>query len=439
MSNPPKTPKQELFQYVTDLMNGGHAGTQAVFEDNAFSDRFLVYEPEKGRRQVLIRLPGNVVAHVHQEAVVSAIVDFTGKLPAEYSEYKFDYQKSVDCRNYWLHRTTPITEEIAPVLPLSGEGLTFHRLDFDPQEAETPLFDDFVSYFTHNQTAFMAFIGSLFDPKAPRQNYLWMQGEGGDGKGVMCRFLRQLFAHTFVACGSEGKNDKFFNSRLIGKRVGVFQDTQNASFVTSETFMTLSGGDPVFVEQKGKDGFTVDIPTMFIFSSNQMPNITSSKAHRRRAIIAPLRERKEEDYNGQVSTYEKRFYEERSGIVFKCLKAWVEMLKEHGKMVFDTSIVDDVAQDFESKYEAILNEHFKMDLQNFVGVVLQTEVYSTLRKLGRFSDKEVGSFNRYVERKGVQVMRAEGGSRPRYYKGLSLIKGALGNAERIDAIKEETY
>lgn len=395
-----KSQKQKLVyicKTYSNLINAKKSLTLDAFKEN-FKQKFHVAEAGKGVRVCLEETEGKVLQYTHKDALISAIIQFGDKLPSELLDYKLVTKEATQVRDYWIHLSSlfPV-KEIKPVLQKSTPGHCFHRLDFDMANQETPLFDDFLDHIETNKDAFLAYIGMLFDPTAPRQQYLWLHGEGGDGKGVFCRFLRRLFADAYVALSTNEKQiNQFFTSRLVSKRVGVFQDCHSPGFVQSEIFMMLSGGDPVFIEGKNKDGYTDEIPTMFVFSSNDLPKITGSKAHMRRAVIASMRERT--TYNGSKLTYEDRFWEERAGILHKCWQAWIRHKAENGCVIADQEIVHDVASATEEKWDSIFHDFFKPTDDDVIG--LKAHIFAkVLRNHAKMFDIEIANFKKFIERK----------------------------------------
>lgn len=420
-----KVRAQELFHIFSMLMEGGNALTKQLFKD-PFPKRYKTYMAAPGKPPIIIEVkPDGVVLETDLKVVASEIVKYCREMDPDHGEhtinYMFDEGKALRVATYWYLAQTPIEpQEVASVRFLSEVGLTWHRTDFDPQDIPTPLFANFRSHILENEFACLAWIGSLFDLKAARQNYLWLRGEGGDGKGVLMRLLKKIFGPSYVAMATDVKNNQFSNSILIGKRLGGFSDCHNLNYVMSENFMQLSGGDPVRIEQKGKDGYTADINTMFMFSSNNMPNITSSKAHMRRAVIVELKERTEDC--GDPRTYETRFYEERAGIVWQAMKAWKEMIDLHGKMVVNNSVGEQVADDFEDKYLSILEKFFVVKMHDSGGDTCSS-IYELLRTQAKLNDFEIHHFKAYLNRKGIKILRKQDeGDRRRIYKGLYIVQ-----------------
>lgn len=363
-----------------------------------------------------------------KDAVVRELLTYLTNLPEDFGWYKFDKDKTAQAIDFWMMRKeATFADDIKPVLQKSSAGYCFHRLDFDMEPGDTPLFDDFLAHFEdEGADAFMAFVGMLFDATAPRQQYLWMYGPGGDGKGTFLALLKKIFGRSYVAAvaGRHLAQDKFFTSRFIDARLGVFPDCHDPRFVQSEIFMMLTGGDAVPIEKKGKDVITMEIPTFFVVSSNDAPALTGSPAHRRRAVVCKLRERT--TMCGDVLSYPDRLWEERAAILWKCWEAWHRHRKAHGRVQMCEETLRAVIDDSESYYEELCTKYFVIK-PDIAGNTTLGKVADVLRSEERFNDIQIGQFKKYLQRKGVRVARMNDAKRKWYYHGLHLKTGTYGS------------
>lgn len=417
------TPFRVICEDYADLINHKklcNSGIFAFMEE--WKKKFYPVKLDEGNYGIVEELPGKVIKHTRDKAVIRALTKFSKHIPDELQEYKLT-GKYKDVCEFWENSTESFCiDDVKPVLQKSEKGYCFHRLDFDAHEQETPLFDDLLDHIETNKDAFLAFIGMLFDPTAPRQQYLWLHGEGGDGKGSITRFLRRLFGPSYVALQTHEKMiNQFYTSRMVGKRVGVFQDCHNPAFVQGEMFMMLSGGDPIFIEPKMVPGYTDDITTMFIFASNDLPRITGSEAHMRRAVICTMRKRTH--YNGSKLTYEDRLWEERAGILHKCWKMWLKHKAENGYVIAEQDILKEVSSNTEEKWDSIFHKFFKIvdDEKNGLSAHIFSDVITNYAKM--YNTKEAGDFVKFIERKyGIKKKQYRSGelNGQRFYSRCAL-------------------
>lgn len=239
------------------------------------------------------------------------------------------------------------------------EALTFHRLPFTGrEEGETPTWDELMSRTT-NAKPLMAWIGSLFISESARQQYIWLFGEGGDGKGSVIRFLEAVFGDAF---GSEeppsGDGKRFWTAGLVGKRLVAFTDTNDARWPTSGLFKTISGGDSVRVELKGGKAFTMRLDAKFLFSSNERPDITSRKADLRRVIMCEFSSPAE-----AIPDFEARLWAEGGAFLRKCIALYHDLCPGHGNIASDTSAIESWAAAVDDEYQATFDRIFVHETQ----------------------------------------------------------------------------
>jgi len=418
MSTTGKLKAQQLQEDLMRALNGETIDLPEGELPISFPHKYLVAEPEHGKRRVLWHQNEDVLEYVSDSAIDNCLIQATMKLPSAYEQYRITSSKVEGVKKYWMCGTKLFDHnQIKPVLQKSTPGYTFRRLDFDMSDSPTPLFDDFLSHVETNAEALLAYIGMLFDESAPRQYYLWLYGQGNDGKGTLARFLKRIFGQAYAACQEPDKTlsqDKFFTSRLMGKRLGVFSDVQKGKIVKDSLFLQLTGGDAVSIEYKGKDAITVDLNIFFMFLGNTLPEITGMRAQMRRAIICTLKERPA-SFVPQAD-YEDRLWEERAGILYKCWNAWQSMKNEHGRMIFNTEVSSDLAEDNETQWESFFNFNLEMDEK---GKLLPYELADRFKQL-RMTAWELREFKAWLWRsKSIKVFRGAG-DEPRVYPGVKL-------------------
>lgn len=339
----PKAPKRVQGADVTLLANamlGLNTGLPVPFHS-----RFAVLvDSELGRKPVLVG-GGDVLQNVKEQAVVDAAIVYChrvlgGAWPGPPVLPK-DAKAAVEM---WRAMARPIQEdEITAVRELSEPGYTWHRLPWDIEGAtgETPTFDEMMSR-TGNAEALMAWIGGLTLPGTNRQQYVYLYGEGGEGKGALSRFLHQLLARSYHS-ENDAKRNQFWTSGLVGKRLVVFPDFDDPRFPDSGLFKSLTGGDPVRVEEKGKQPFTIPLVCLFLFMSNGLPGLSEGEATRRRAILCGMQPLPEGTAVQSDAAYGARLWSEGAAWLAKCRKKWHELAGKTGRIVpKDTGILEQV-------------------------------------------------------------------------------------------------
>jgi hypothetical protein len=379
-------------------------------EDVPFYRKYYVERTEEESRRLLMEIEPDVVKYVADSQFKADIVRFIeDKLP--YHEYFPSMTTSAlkDFFDYWMIYTTPIDAPKSFKFN-SEEGLCFSKLDFDPVSDDggmCPLFNEICQRIETNEQAFRAFIGSLFFSESDRQQYLWIHGEGQNGKGAVIRFLQKLFGKSFASRTPppQRAENNFWNNGLLGKRIVVFSDCEHLGFPTSEKFKMLTGGDAIPTERKGKDEVTSKIDCKFMFASNHQLSISGQKSDQRRAIYCRLG-----DIDIEADpTYERRLWEEAKYIIGWCIDEYKELCPNHIPIPVDDSVNRDLAEDSEGDMQAIWDQYFNLksdaavsnsEIERIFKIEYNGKSYQKIKRFRRWVKYYLGlKFDRiYVDR-----------------------------------------
>lgn len=251
-------------------------------------------------------------------------------------------------------------DDIAPVRFKSEHGLTWRKLDFDPEldpGAMTPTWDAFASRIISegSREALVSFVGSLFDPNVTLQQYCWLVGEGRDGKGSLFRFLGKLFGNAATAFQTDVKNvDRYWSATFLGKRLGIASDVRNPDIIHNADFLQVTGGDAVSMRQMRKVATMEKLHCQLMIGSNIKPNVTWEKAIRRRAIYIEF----DEQPAAEIQDFEKRLWSERAAYIGKCMMAW-DQYRHLERIPVDQKIFDDLAEENTSDWQNIAEDYLE--------------------------------------------------------------------------------
>lgn len=320
-----------------------------------WADKYLVYRDPAGNATYLQRdRETNTVKEI-------ALEELQRQVARAFSGGPLDCKAS-EAREHacgWADRVEAL-RELPPSFNWKGHPeLTFNRFDFEVAEMPTPLFDDFLSRIETNREAFMAFLWSLFVHDDRGQQYLWIVGEGQDGKGSVVRLLRKLLQDAFVALDAK---DKYWLASCVGKRLGAFNDMVDVTFPMRSQFKQVTGQDPVNIEQKYKKSYSTVLDTKFIFTTNKELQITGQTSDIRRCILV----RMVKNPHRPRTDYEDKLWEERAGILFKCQKVYGKMMQEHGAIFVDQEAARDLAEVSELKFQVMFEKQFVVDHQSWM-------------------------------------------------------------------------
>lgn len=393
----------------------GTIGAPAKFER-----RFAVLADGRGKRRPVEILEGDVVLDIDREAIETEILRFSHMTLASRPAFKIETKDAKEIYRIWLALEDPLDERtIAPVRQLSEKGYTWRRLPWDFASVagvETPTFDEMMGR-TSNALALMAFIGSLFDPKSGRQQYVYLHGQGGNGKGRLAAFLRKVFGGAFRSESFQGKPNNFWTSGLIGARLVCFPDFEAFDFPNSGFFKMLTGDDAVRIEQKNRDSFTADLCCKFLFLGNDAPGLNESPANRRRAIYCHI-----EPVAGvleSAASYEARLWDEAASWLGKCWKAWTEV-SESGFIPVEAESLSGIIDSHEEPFLDLMERWFEFGKGGEGGEVSPLHMQEILRREGIKSPFEQRKFFAFLVRRfGVKRSRMREGTLRRWaYDGL---------------------
>lgn len=274
------------------------------------------------------------------------------------------YFKSVsDIKNHTDHfidTAIPLKDEPPLVCFKSYKGLSFRKLDFDPTLGSCPIFQELLSR-CENADAVAAFIWSIFELGSDLQQYLWIFGNGQDGKGALGKLLAKLLGNTYCSETSRGvQNDKYYTSNFIGKRLVNYPDNNDPKLTTCEQFKILTGGDSIRIEAKYGSAYTKRLDLKFLIFSNKLPEISTQKSDQRRAIISyisPFSERPNPQYN-------ELLWEERAEILDYCKSVYERIVVNHGPIPTDIATNKYLGERTEELNSFVFDEYFELDKQS---------------------------------------------------------------------------
>lgn len=200
----------------------------------------------------------------------------------------------------------------------------------------TPIFDNFLHRFTGNnieiEHLLLEFMGvCLSNIKGWRmKKSLFMVGPGNTGKSVLKSLTERLLGKgNYVGMELDEIEARFGTSNLYGKRLAGSSDMSFISIDELKTFKKCTGGDSLFAEFKGKNGFEFTYNGLLWFCMNRLPRFSGDDGEwvHNRIIQVPC--------NSVIPPHEQdkvlleTLYAERQGIIVKAIMA-LRSLIENG-------------------------------------------------------------------------------------------------------------
>lgn len=395
----------------------------------SFPDTYRVIVDDRGvRRPVQILLHKEVV-NVDDDAVKTGIIRYShlllkGKAPLSPNEARTIFE-------LWRALEEPLTEaDIHPVAQKSTPGYTWRRLpwDFDDSpEAPTPTFDEMMAR-TGNSAALMAWIGGLFVDDSDRQQYVYLHGQGRNGKGRLADFLARVFGPAYRSEFIQGKPNNFWTSGLMGSRLVVFPDFEAPDFPNSGFFKSLTGGDRQRVEMKGKQAFTTELHCKFMLLANDPPNLSESVANRRRAIYCDMEAIPEGMALVSTKAYGARLWAEGPAWLARCVAMYHKATEETGVIPTADEALTSLIDEHEAPFLDIMRRWFVVDK---IGDTHPGQMQEILRREKMCDFRSQSKFFGFlVRRYGVKKVRKrigdrEDNERERVYLGVKVSETGL--------------
>ena len=396
-----------------------------------FPHTYYVVEQVGGVRVVAVPREDGSLETVIPEMVVNSLMRYMATTLAGRPEFAMTHRQGVEAVATWMAVTDPL-KDVPYTRWLSERGHCWRRIPFDlvpnPEGSLTPTWDGLLSRVSDQAAlkSLVVWIGSLFFKESYRQQYVWIYGSGGNGKGAITRFLHKVFggaAHFLSNIPREP--NQFWTAQLLDRRLVVVPDCENAKFPSSGLFKTLSGDDPITIERKREAPFTAVLDGKFLFTSNRMPEVSSEAADIRRAIFVEL---------GGGGTwdadFEKKLWAEGGAFLWDCITAYQAVCPDHCPIpVGDNENLLGWVSSIEETEEVIFDKWFEISPDDFV---VPGDMKGILDIEWPHRRKPQMAFLEWLRRKhGVYKIRArvEFDGRQNRYQGIKM-KIPLSSAKR---------
>lgn len=167
------------------------------------------------------------------------------------------------------------------LLPHSPDILSTIQLPcaWNPDADDAPVFNQFMEQFTggdpDKRELLLQYLGAcLSNVKGYRfKKALFMVGAGNTGKSQLRDLAERLLGDENVCSVdlTDLENNRFAPALLLGKRLAGSSDTGFLPVEQMKIFKQLTGGDSIFMEFKGKDGFRAKYNGLLWYSMNDLP------------------------------------------------------------------------------------------------------------------------------------------------------------------------
>lgn len=320
-------------------------------------------------------------------------------------------------RAFWVWRMSGRKVDQEPIAFLFAdapmEQLCLRRLDWSPARGDFSAWQEFLSRLS-DPDAFCGWIWSVFEPENDSRQYIWMYGDGVDGKSKAMEAIMDIMGNAATSISNSAlKEPRFINATIFGKRLITYADCKNSKFGMTELVRNWTSGDAVPIEQKGLPAFSAKLKCKLWVSSNHKPEFTGQKADMSRVIYLTVSER-----SGDADpSWPKRLREQSAAFLHHCREVYKRVCPNGADIATNgTSKIlrVEAKEDFEERFAAIFEESFE---ENPVGCIPAGDFYRAMQRSG-LTGAEIGDFKAWLTRShGVKVMRTNSA---RWYEGINL-------------------
>jgi hypothetical protein len=272
----------------------------------------VLYKDANGSTSIMEHVP---YYRIHKKYIDEAMKAVTGKEAnrAVVKERYVDWVKDLErCFNGNLHRgelqhgmqeIPKMLEELdANLLNMTFfyyDKINLPDLTNDPAEAArayfdlnlikpgpTPDFDGFMlSIDEACRDSLMAAIYATFFAKSHLNQYIWIHGEGGDGKSSLLNAIAE-YAGDHLACSlGQTMNSEFGLENAVGKRMVILSDVKTGLSVKSQLIHNLTGHDPLSINRKNKPIITARLDPIVWIAANSAPDVNFDNRNEARRCL----------------------------------------------------------------------------------------------------------------------------------------------------------
>lgn len=307
------------------------------------------------------------------------------------------------------------TRSIVPLVFLSDTRAqwSWQRLPFDPTESRDcpPELQSMLARTSPEEgRSLVLWLGSLLDYNFPRSQYLYLHGEGNDGKSTLIKMLEVLLGKQGVTyMNSDNFADSHSTTALEGARLLVFSDENSASFMSRGRFKAISGDDTLTINPKGLPRRNIALNCKILVASNYPPYVQGGRADLRRIVPVCLTAIPADESSHARGL---AFIEARNTIMQHCyseFKRWQTECPDRMLPASEMALQDAVADSMQTETDMVLDTllEFNPDYS-----VTASKLYATLCPIGGRAHSKAGIQAMYaaIKRRGARRTNSREGS-----------------------------
>lgn len=256
-----------------------------------------------------------------------------------------------------------VTKDELQLLPHSSDVLSTIQIpcEWKGTLTPTPVFDSYIRTLTNGDKAIeqllLEFIGAcISNVKGSRmKKSLFLVGNGDTGKSQLKSLVERLLGReNFIGIDLKDIEARFGTGAIYGTRLAGSSDMSFLSVNELKTFKMITGGDAIFAEFKGLQGFQYTYNGLLWFCMNKLPKFGGDDGQwvydRIMVVNCPNVIPKEK----QDKKLLDKMYAERDGIVYKAVKA-LQTVIANGYRFSETPKVIEARREYKSTNSTVIS------------------------------------------------------------------------------------
>ena len=230
-----------------------------------------------------------------------------------------------------------------------------------PYHIPTPVFDGYLDILTagdpETQTLLLEFMGAvLSNVKGSRmKKALFMYGPGNTGKSQLKRLTEMLLgADNYSGIDLNQMEQRFGGGAIYGKRLTGTSDMGFMSVPELKLFKKATGGDTLFGEFKGQDGFEFVYGGLLWYCMNELPRFGGDDGQWVYQRIMQVSCNNVIPKEKQDPFLLDKLYEERAGIVYKLVMALKNLIANGYRFAEPQSVVN-AREEYHSENNTVIS------------------------------------------------------------------------------------